>query len=60
MKLVFDPLTGPDELAVRRTVTHGLMEAAWIESWRNAERAAVDLLDRLAADGYQLVKVTAR
>jgi hypothetical protein len=60
-RLAFDPLTGPDELAIRQALTVGLVEARWTcGSWAAAEQAAVDLIDRLAGDGYQLIKVTPR
>jgi hypothetical protein len=45
-------------LAARLAVTRALVEARWSAgSWHDAERLAVDLLDRLKADGVELLSV---
>lgn len=55
---VIAPLDLTGQLAARRTITAALVEARWTAgSWTDADRAAADLLDRLKADGLELLKV---
>jgi hypothetical protein len=51
-------LDGADELEVRRAVTTALVDSVWrVSSWHDADRLAADLLDRLRANGYEVLKV---
>jgi hypothetical protein len=53
------PLDVPDALVCCQAITFALVHAHWTcTSWAEAEQAAVDLIRGLAADGYQLMKVT--
>jgi hypothetical protein len=53
-----EPLTGPDELTARRVITEVLIDGVWrVSSWADADRQAATLLDRLKAEGVELVSV---
>jgi hypothetical protein len=52
------PLDHQAELAARLALTEAMMNAYWhATGWQASERLAIDLLDRLKADGLELVKV---
>ena len=58
---IVTPLDGPDELAVRRALVAALINASVADlGWADAERQALDLLDALRADGYEILRVTWR
>lgn len=55
---IVTPLSPADELAARRVLTEAFIAGAWeTDSWVDADRQAGDLIDRLQADGIELVAV---